>query len=152
MTYYREQRNADGTTSGWEPRTAEKYQYAVPVSGETDKFHTETVSQVKVEDYPSRLELYKVEDGDSLVGNRNILQKTDAQGRTELSGGFDRNITVNDEGDLLVYQVHGRKEKLEARGDVRDISFDAESGDWYGYVTKELDEFSEHIIEGSEKL
>nr|WP_130789476.1 SpaA isopeptide-forming pilin-related protein [Lachnoclostridium pacaense] len=152
VTYYREQRNADGTTSGWEPRTAEKYQYAVPVSGETDKFHTETVSQVKVEDYPSRLELYKVEDGDSLVGNRNILQKTDAQGRTELSGGFDRNITVNDEGDLLVYQVHGRKEKLEARGDVRDISFDAESGDWYGYVTKELDKFSEHIIEGSEKL
>ena len=152
VTYYREQRNADGTSSGWEPRTAAKYQYAIPVSGETDKFQTETVSQVKVEDYPSRLEIHKVEDGDSMVGNQNVLQRTDTQGQTELSGGFDRDITVNDEGDLLIYQVHGRREKLEARGDVRDISFDSDSGEWHGYVTKALDEFSEHIVEGSEKL
>ena len=74
MTYYREQRNADGTTSGWEPRRAAKYQYAIPVSGETDRFRTETVSQVMVEDYPSRLEIHKVEDGDSMVGNQNVLQ------------------------------------------------------------------------------
>ena len=152
VTYYREQRNADGTTSGWEPRRAAKYQYAIPVSGETDRFRTETVSQVMVEDYPSRLEIHKVEDGDSMVGNQNVLQRTDAQGQTELSGGFDRDITVNDEGDLLIYQVHGRREKLEARGDVRDISFHPESGEWHGYVTKALDGFSEHIAEGSEKL
>ena len=152
VTYYREQRNADGTTSGWEPRRAAKYQYAIPVSGETDRFRTETVSQVMVEDYPSRLEIHKVEDGDSMVGNQNVLQRTDAQGQTELSGGFDRDITVNDEGDLLIYQVHGRREKLEARGDVRDISFHPESGEWHGYVTKALDGFSEHIVEGSEKL
>ena len=152
VTYYREQRNADGTTSGWEPRRAAKYQYAIPVSGETDRFRTETVSQVMVEDYPSRLEIHKVEDGDSMVGNQNVLQRTDAQGQTELSSGFDRDITVNDEGDLLIYQVHGRREKLEARGDVRDISFHPESGEWHGYVTKALDGFSEHIVEGSEKL
>ena len=30
--------------------------------------------------------------------------------------GFDGDIMVNDEGDLLMYQVHGRKEKLEERG------------------------------------
>ncbi len=110
VTYYEEQRNTDGTTEGWEPVTAARYQYAAPVSGETNKFRTETVSQIKVQDYPSRMEIHKVEDGDSLTGNKNGLQKTDGQGRTELSGGFDGEITVNDKGDLLAYEVRGRKE------------------------------------------
>lgn len=81
VTYYHDQRNPDGTTDGWEPETAAKYQYAVPVAGDTNKFQTEIVSQIVVEDYPSRMEIHKVEDGDSMVGNQNVLQKTDAQGR-----------------------------------------------------------------------
>lgn len=150
VTYYEEQRNTDGTTEGWEPVTAARYQYAAPVSGETNKFRTETVSQIKVQDYPSRMEIHKVEDGDSLTGNKNGLQKTDGQGRTELSGGFDGEITVNDKGDLLAYEVRGRKEKLEERGDVRDIAYSPENKDWYGYVTKPMDECSERIVEGTE--
>ena len=151
VTYYHDQRNPDGTTDGWEPKTAARYQYAVPVAGDTNKFQTEIVSQIVVEDYPSRMEIHKVEDGDSMVGNQNVLQKTDAQGQTEASGGFDGDIMVNDEGDLLMYQVHGRKEKLEERGDVREITYDPDTKDWYGYVTKPFDEYSEHIVEGTEK-
>lgn len=151
VTYYHDKRNPDGTTEGWEPKTAAKYQYAIPVAGETNKFQTETISQIPVEDHPSRIEIHKVEDGDSLVGNKNILQQTDAQGQTEQSGGFDGEITVNDAGDQLMYKVHGRKEKLEERGDVRDITYDPAAKEWYGYVTKSFDEFSEHIIDGTEK-
>ena len=40
------------------------------------------------------MEIHKVEDGDSLVGNQNILQKTDDQGRVESSGGFETDVTV----------------------------------------------------------
>ncbi|MCC2821009.1 SrtB family sortase, partial [Lachnoclostridium pacaense] len=151
VTYYHDQRNPDGTTDGWKEETAARYQYAVPVTGDTNKFQTETVSQIVVEDYPSRVEIHKVEDGDSMVGNQNVLQKTDAQGQTEASGGFDGNITVNDGGDLLMYQVRGRKEKLEERGDVRKITYDPDTKDWYGYVTKPFDEYSENIVEGTEK-
>ena len=86
-----------------------------------------------------------------MVGNQNVLQKTDAQGQTEASGGFDGDIMVNDEGTILMYQVHGRKEKLEERGDVREITYDPDTKDWYGYVTKPFDEYSEHIVEGTEK-
>mgnify|MGYP000016622286 CR=1 FL=1 len=32
-----------------------------------------------------------------MVGNQNVLQKTDAQGQTEASGGFEGDIMVNDE-------------------------------------------------------
>lgn len=151
VTYYEDKRETDGTTAGWKPVTAAKYQYAVPVNGETNKFRTETVSQIKVQDYPSRIEIHKVEDGDSMVGNRNGLKKVDTQGEIELSGGFDGTILVNDTGDLLTYKVHGRKEKLEARGDVREITYNPETKDWHGYVTKRFDEYSERIVEGTEK-
>ncbi|SCI13570.1 Predicted outer membrane protein [uncultured Clostridium sp.] len=151
VIYYSEQRNTDGTTKGWEPEPAVRYQYAVPVPGESDMFRTETVSRINVQDYPSRIEIRKVEDGDSMTGNQNGLQRTDNQGITESSGGFDGDITVNDTGDLLTYKVRGRKEKLEERGDVRDITYDPETMDWYGNVTKALDVYSEHIVEGSEK-
>ena len=63
-----------------------RYQYGIPVAGSTNKVRTRTVSRIKVEDYPSRMEIHKVEDGDSLVGNQNILQKTDDQGRVESNG------------------------------------------------------------------
>ena len=151
VSFYRERRNADGTTDGWEEETAVRYQYAIPVAGSTNKVRTRTVSQIKVEDYPSRMEIHKVEDGDSLVGNQNILQKTDDQGRVESSGGFETDVTVNDAGDLLVYKVSGRKEKLEERGDVRDIAYNPKTMQWDGYVTKSFDEYSEHIVEGTEK-
>ena len=155
VTYYKEKRNLDGTTEGWEQETAARYQYAIPVTGDRDKFQNETVSRIEVLDYPSRLEIHKVEDGDSMTGNQNVLQETDAQGMQEpsggFSGGFPGDIKVNDTGDLLIYKVHGRKEKLEERGDVRDITYDRETRQWYGYVTKALDEFSEHIVEGTEK-
>ena len=151
VTYYHDQRNPDGTTDGWKEEAAARYQYAVPVTGDTNKFQTGTVSRIVVEDYPSRVEIHKVEDGDSMVGNQNVLQKTDAQGQMEASGGFDGNLTVNDAGDLLMYQVHGRKEKLEERGDVREITYDPDTKDWYGYVTKPFDEYSENIVEGTEK-
>ena len=59
-------------------------------------FRTETVSRINVQDYPSRIEIRKVEDGDSMTGNQNGLQRTDNQGITESSGGFDGDITVND--------------------------------------------------------
>lgn len=151
VDYYHDQRNQDGTTDGWQPVTALRFRYAVPAAGDANKFQSETVSQIKVQDYPSRIEIHKVEDGDSMTGNENVLQKTDAQGRTELSGGFDGDITVNDAGDMLTYQVRGRKEKLEERGDVRDITYDSGAKEWYGYVTKALDEYSENIIKGTEK-
>ena len=151
VSFYRERRNADGTTDGWEEETAVRYQYAIPVAGSTNKVRTSTVSRIKVEDYPSRMEIHKVEDGDSLVGNQNILQKTDDQGRVESSGGFETDVTVNDAGDLLVYKVSGRKEKLEERGDVRDIAYNPKTMQWDGYVTKSFDEYSEHIVEGTEK-
>lgn len=81
-------------------------------------------------------------------------KKTDAQGKEEASGGFTGNqeeIYVNDRGDLLLYKVSGRKEKLEARGDVREITFDQEKQIWTGYVTKAFDSYSEHVIEGTEQ-
>ena len=77
VIYYSEQRNTDGTTKGWEPEPAVRYQYAVPVPGESDMFRTETVSRINVQDYPSRIEIRKVEDGDSMTGNQNGLQRTD---------------------------------------------------------------------------
>ncbi len=148
--YYTEKRHPNGTTDGWDRVLARQYQYAVPIHGEADKFDVETVSQIKVEDYPGRVEIYKVEDGDSLVGNENGLLARDAQGRTEASGGFDHQIAVNDAGDHLIYEVRGRKEYLEERGDVRDISYDPETEEWFGRVTKACDEYSEQIIAGTE--
>ena len=104
-----------------------------------------------MQDYPIRVEIRKAEDGDSLVGNENGLLKTDAQGSTEESGGFEGELTVNDAGDHIIYQVRGRRERLEERGDVRDIAYDQETQEWYGYVTKAMDQYGEQIIEGTEQ-
>lgn len=101
--------------------------------------------------HPSKMKIRKVEDGDSCVGNENGLLETDFQGLKEESGGLEEKILVNDAGDKLIYQVSGRKEKLEERGDVRDIHFDTEKGTWTGNVTKKMDQYSEEIIEGTEK-
>ena len=140
VSYYEEERPGDGTSGGWERKEASRYQYAIPVTGETGKYETETVSQIPVQDYPIRVEIRKAEDGDSLVGNENGLLKTDAQGSTEESGGFEGELTVNDAGDHIIYQVRGRRERLEERGDVRDIAYDQETQEWYGYVTKAMDQ------------
>lgn len=150
--YYEENSLKEG--GGWERKPARQYEYAVPVTGESNRKGTQTVSAVPVQDNPSELWIYKTEDGDSLVGNGNGLKKTDAQGQTESSGGFtgsQEGIFVNDKGDLLLYKVSGRKEKLEARGDVREITFDRERQTWTGYVTKAFDTYSEQIIHGTEQ-
>ena len=148
--YYAEKWHSDGTTDGWERIPAVRYQYAVPIQEAANKFGTETVSRIEVEDYPSRVEIYKVEDGDSLVGNENGLKAQDAWGNPEASGGFIQEVAVNDAGDHLVYEVRGRKEYLEERGDVQDISYDPETKEWYGRVIKTNDGYSEQIIEGTE--
>lgn len=117
------------------PVTAEKYQYAIPVMGEENKYQTYDVNKIKVKDYPSQMVIHKVEDGDSKVGDTNALD--------DLSG-------VNDKGDLLTYQVRGRKEYLEARGDVETITWDPDTKEYYGTVTKTFQEWSEVIIRGTE--
>ncbi len=63
VSFYRERRNADGTTDGWEEETAVRYQYSIPVAGSTNKVRTRTVSRIKVEDYP-------FQDGNSQGGGR----------------------------------------------------------------------------------
>lgn len=150
VTYYEELNQPDGTHQGWEQKPAGRYQYALPLEeGNIQK--TETVSRIPVKDHPSRVQIHKVEDGDSLIGNENGLLEKDSQGRTEASGGFSSKVMVNDTGDGLIYQVWGREEKLKERGDVRDIRYDEESERWTGFVTKAMDRWSEEIIEGTEK-
>ncbi len=151
VSYYQENIHRDGTMDGYERKTAAKYEYAIPVTGEGNKTSYETVSQIPVKNHPSKMKIRKVEDGDSCVGNENGLLETDFQGLKEESGGLEEKILVNDAGDKLIYQVSGRKEKLEERGDVRDIHFDTEKGTWTGNVTKKMDQYSEEIIEGTEK-
>lgn len=151
VSYYKENVYRDGTTDGYERKTAANYEYAIPVTGDGNKNAYETVSQIPVENHPSVMRIRKVEDGDSLVGNENGLLKTDALGQEETSGGLEEDIWVNDRGDEIIYQVYGRKEKLEERGDVREIHFDRELGTWTGKVTKKMDFCSEEIIEGTEK-
>lgn len=150
VTYYEELNQPDGTHQGWEQKPADRYQYALPLEeGNIQK--TETVSRIPVKDHPSRVQIHKVEDGDSLIGNENGLLEKDSQGQTEASGGFSSQVMVNDTGDGLIYQIWGREEKLKERGDVRDIRYDEESGRWTGFVTKAMDRWSEEIIEGTEK-
>lgn len=115
--------------------TAEKYQYAIPVMGEENKYHTYDVNQIKVKDYPSRMVIHKVEDGDQTVGDENALD--------DLTG-------VNDKGDTITYQVRGRKEYLEARGDVENITWNPDSKEYSGTVTKTYQEWSEVIVSGTE--
>ena len=43
------------------------------------------------------------------------------------------------------------RDRLEERGDVRDIVYNPETMQWDGDVTKPFDEYSEHIAEGTEK-
>ena len=151
VSYYQENIHRDGTTDGYVRKTAAKYEYAIPVTGDGNKTAYETVSQIPVNDYPSKMWIRKVEDGDSYVGNENGLLKTDDQSLKEESGGLEEKIQVNDVGDKIIYQVYGRKEKLEEREDVRDIHFDTAKGTWAGNVTKKMDQYSEEIIEGTEK-
>jgi len=113
---------------------ATRYQYAKPVH-EEDKYETYDVDQIKVHDYPSHTEIHKVEDGDQAIGDVN---------------GLDDLKNVNDNGDLLTYMVEGRKEYLEARGDVEDITWNEDKKLYTGTVTKTYDEWSENLITGTE--
>ena len=81
---------------GYERKTAAKYEYAIPVTGEGNKTSYETVSQIPVKNHPSKMKIRKVEDGDSCVGNENGLLETDFQGLKEESGGLEEKILVND--------------------------------------------------------
>ncbi|MFR5600910.1 MAG: SpaA isopeptide-forming pilin-related protein [Lachnospiraceae bacterium] len=127
VTYY-EEGDPDKQTE------AERYQYVVPLTT-TEETVYEDVSRIEVKDSPSKLFIHKVEDGDRSVGDEN---------------GLDGLTGVNDKGDLLTYQIRGRKEYLEARGDVEDISWDPVNKEYYGTVTKRYDEWSEDLIAGTE--
>ena len=50
----------------------------------------------------------------------------------------------------LSYIISGRKEYLEARGDVENITFNAENKEWQGVVVKTYDQWSENVVEISE--
>ena len=88
VSYYQENIHRDGTMDGYERKTAAKYEYAIPVTGEGNKISYETVSQIPVKNHPSKMKIRKVEDGDSCVGNENGLLETDFQGLKEESGGL----------------------------------------------------------------
>lgn len=114
---------------------AETYQYAIPIAGEDNKFHTTDVSQIKMKDEPSMAEIHKVESGDGNVGDRN---------------GVDSLLDVNDKGDELTYEVRGPRDYLDARADVDDITWDADAKEYVGTVTKTYEEWSENLIRGTE--
>ena len=113
---------------------ANRFQYVIPLTT-TNEIQYQDVAQVVVTDSPSKLYIHKVEDGDRQVGDKN---------------GLDELHLVNDAGDLLTYMVRGRKEYLEARGDVADIQWDATHKEYVGTVTKPFDEWSETVISGTE--
>ncbi|MDR1548410.1 MAG: SrtB family sortase [Hungatella sp.] len=113
---------------------SDRYQYVIPMTS-TEETQYQDVSKVIVQDYPSKLYIHKVEDGDQKIGDVN---------------GLDGLESVNDKGDLLTYIVRGRKEYLEARGDVEHITWDAANLEYQGTVTKTFDEWSEYLIEGTE--
>lgn len=118
------------------PIRAEKFQYAIPIAGEENKYQTTEVNQIKMKDPPSIAEIHKVESGDQSVGDEN---------------GVDDLLGVNDKGDVLTYQVRGRREYLEARSDVDQITWDPDAGDYVGTVTKTYDEWSERLIRATEE-
>lgn len=126
VTYYPDGDSAKQTE-------AERFQYAVPALSEEEK--KEDVSQVVVKDRPSNMFIHKVEDGDHVVGDQN---------------GLDGLEDVNDFGDRLSYKIRGRKEYLESRGDVKDITWDETNREYVGTVTKTYQEWSEELIEGTE--
>lgn len=127
VEYYR-----DGQPNG--KTRADRYQYAVPVAG--GKPRLLDLHEIPVKDAPSKAVIHKVESGDNQVG--------DVNGLGSLTG-------INDKGDLLTYEVRGRKEYLEAREDVEHIVFDETAGEYKGTVTKTLEEWSEHLIAGTEE-
>lgn len=118
-----------------ERRTAERYQYLNPLSY-ADSMQYEDHSRVTVTDQPSKLFIHKVEDGDQVVGDRN---------------GLDFLNNMNDNGDLLTYLVRGKKEYLEARGDVEDIIWDAGRQEYSGTVSKTFEQWSEDLVAGTEE-
>ncbi|MDL2302006.1 hypothetical protein LJC58_06605, partial [Lachnospiraceae bacterium OttesenSCG-928-D06] len=93
-------------------RIAVQYQYIIPFS-ENEK----TVSQIYVEDRPSHVSIFKVEDGI----------------------------------DKVTYMVRGSKALLQQRGDVENLQYDPVAKEWYGFVTKAYDEWSENLVYGTEE-
>lgn len=118
---------------------ADRYQYVIPMTSTQETQYQDTqyqdTAKVVVKDEPSKLYIHKVEDGDQKIGDGN---------------GLDGLEHVNDKGDLLTYVIRGRKEYLEARGDVENITWDAANREYFGTVTKTYDDWSESLIEGTE--
>lgn len=129
VTYY-----PDGSPGG--RSEAQRYQYVVSKANQEAEITYQDVSQVIVKDKPSSLHIHKVEDGDETVGDEN---------------GLDGLAGVNDEGDLVTYEIRGRKEYLEARGDVNNITWDADNREYAGTVSKSFQEWSENLIAGTEE-
>lgn len=118
-----------------EARTkADRFQYVKPLTSSKDTLYTD-LARIKVNDKPSTMKIHKVEDGDKFVGDVN---------------GLDKLVGVNDKGDLLTYIIKGRKEYLEARGDVEDIRFNEKEKIYYGKVIKSFDKWSENLIKVDE--
>ena len=113
---------------------SERYQYVIPMTA-SQELRYQDAARVVVSDAPSKLYIHKVEDGDNRIGDQN---------------GLDHLTGVNDRGDLLTYIVRGREEYLEARGDISNITWDAQRQEYYGTVTKTYDEWSETLVAGSE--
>ena len=123
--------------SGGDPdsRTiSDRYQYVRPETAPGEPGYQDA-ARVIVTDSPSKLYIHKVEDGDERIGDQN---------------GLDHLAEVNDRGDLLTYIVRGRREYLEARGDIDNITWNADRKEYYGTVTKTYDEWSEMLVGGTE--
>lgn len=56
---------------------------------------------------------------------------------------------VEDGIEVIQYFVYGSKELLEARNDVKNIEYDAESGEYRGEVEHLYESWSEHLIAGT---
>lgn len=113
---------------------SERFQYVIPLTTTVETKYQD-VAGVVVTDAPSKISIHKVEDGDMAIGDVN---------------GLDGLESVNDTGDLLTYIIRGRKEYLEARGDVANIQWDSINKEYFGTVTKNFDEWSENLITGTE--
>lgn len=113
----------------------DRYQYVKLVSAEKSPEY-EDVIQIEVMDKPISAAIHKVETGDEKVGDQN---------------GIDGLADVNDKGDLISYIVRGRREYLERRGDVKNITWDSKAKEYFGTVTKSYQEWSRHLIKGSEE-
>ncbi len=116
-------------------REAERFQYGGILPGVKDRAFGD-VARVPVPNTASSLRIHKVEDGDACIGDEN---------------GLDGLQNVNDKGDGISYIVRGRKEELEARGDVLDIRWDSTKGEYYGRVEKHYQGRSESLLAVSEE-